>query len=584
MNKIFRNGLMMLAAGALAVSCADYNDLGGFTATPDPTYTNEYGDLRAVKSYINRNDFPNMALQASVDLTTFNKQGLDHAMAVTNFDGVDFGYSFMPDKYVSKKGYMNFMALKDAIGHASSINFPIYGSPIVANEQQSDVWFESLTAPIEIQVLPIMDTDVDYTTMDEWHGTAISGKPAIEKNFDDKGNALMIPKKSKVYIVEGFDLDPEGFYTVSFVVRGYKDNKRKEMDKDETIYCTFADSVVNTGKDKEGKLIKKGFTIRPGVQQTVKVEWVPAKTATKGYLMIEGNLNAILYIRSVHVEHTPDNHRPQTKDEMNDTIQYALRKWCDGLMEANAGRIKTFDLVDKALDSKAVLDGVTRDGENVLDLKHSTDKIFWQDYLEEGGKTGSELYAATVSKVAKAAFEKYGGNGDELKFFISETGLENKQRMASLKYWIETWKNNGAQIDGINAELDLSYSEDAATQAENEKQLNDLLDNLKSTGLQIRIYNFDIKYLDADGAKVTADNITKEQRQNLADYNAKVIRAYMSKIPADKQAGICKGNFFDASNGTGDPVGLWSINSSKDWVRNATYEAFCKAFENVSGK
>ena len=314
------------------------------------------------------------------------------------------------------------------------------------------------------------------------------------------------------------------------------------------------------------------------------MEWVPAKTATKGYLMIEGNLNAILYIRSVHVEHTPDNHRPQTKDEMNDTIQYALRKWCDGLMEANAGRIKTFDLVDKALDSKAVLDGVTYEGENVLDLKHATDKIFWQDYLEEGGKTGSELYAATVSKVAKAAFEKYGGNGDELKFFISETGLENKQRMASLKYWIETWKNNGAQIDGINAELNLSYSEDAATQAENVKQLNDLLDNLKSTGLQIRIYNFDIKYLDADGVKVTADIITKEQRQNLANYNAEVIRAYMSKIPADKQAGICKGNFFDASNGTGDPVGLWSINSSKDWVRNATYEAFCKAFENVSGK
>ena len=351
MNKIFRNGLMMLAAGALAVSCADYNDLGGFTATPDPTYTNKYGDLRAVKSYINRTDFPNMALQASVDLTTFNKQGLDHAMAVTNFDGVDFGYSFMPEQYVSKKGYMNFMALKDAIGHASSINFPIYGSPIVANEQQSDEWFESLTAPIEIQVLPIMDTDVDYTTMDEWHGTAISGKPAIEKNFDDKGNALMVPKRAKVYIVEDFDLDPQGFYTVTFVVRGYKDNKKKEMDKDETIYCTFADSLVNTGKDKEGKLIKKGFTIRPGVQQTVKVEWVPAKTATKGYLMIEGNLNAILYIRSVHVEHTPDNHRPQTKAEMNDTIQYALRKWCDGLMEANAGRIKTFDLVDKALDS-----------------------------------------------------------------------------------------------------------------------------------------------------------------------------------------------------------------------------------------
>ena len=65
MNKIFRNGLMMLAAGALAVSCADYNDLGGFSAEPDPAYTNEYGGLRAVKTYINREKYPNMSLQTS---------------------------------------------------------------------------------------------------------------------------------------------------------------------------------------------------------------------------------------------------------------------------------------------------------------------------------------------------------------------------------------------------------------------------------------------------------------------------------------------------------------------------------------
>ena len=174
MNKIFKNGLMMLAAGALAVSCADYNDLGGFTAEPDPAYTNEYGDLRAVKTYLNRETYPNMAMTTNMNLATFNKQGLEHAVAVTNFDGVDFGYSFMPDKFVSKKGYMNFMSLKEAIGHAAEINLPVFGSPIVANENQSDEWFGALTAPIEIQVLPINDVDVDYSTMDEFNGTCLT--------------------------------------------------------------------------------------------------------------------------------------------------------------------------------------------------------------------------------------------------------------------------------------------------------------------------------------------------------------------------------------------------------------------------
>jgi hypothetical protein len=49
----------------------------------------------------------------------------------------------------------------------------------------------------------------------------------------------------------------------------------------------------------------------------------------------------------------------------------------------------------------------------------------------------------------------------------------------------------------------------------------------------------------------------------------------MTKIPNEKQAGICKGNMAD----TGDPVGLWAI--KKDWVRTATYKAFCDA---LSGK
>ncbi len=50
----------------------------------------------------------------------------------------------------------------------------------------------------------------------------------------------------------------------------------------------------------------------------------------------------------------------------------------------------------------------------------------------------------------------------------------------------------------------------------------------------------------------------------------------MTKIPQDKQAGICKGNMADTS----DPVGLWTV-VGKDWVRNATYKSFCDA---LSGK
>jgi hypothetical protein len=287
----------------------------------------------------------------------------------------------------------------------------------------------------------------------------------------------------------------------------------------------------------------------------------PANGATTGYFMIEGNLNADVYIKSVKVSHTPDNHRPQTAQEIKDTIDYAVSAWCDGLMKINEGRIKTFDLIDEAIDTKATLDN------GMYDLKHSTDQIFWQDIL------GSENYAPIVSREASAAFEKHGGNLTDLKFFISESGLNEDKKLESLKYWIGIWDAKGAKIDGINAKLNLSYSEDPTTQAANEDAVKVFLNKLAETGKLIRLSNFDIKYLNASGASVAAKDITDAQRQKLADFYGFVITQYMQLIPNDKQAGLCKTNMVDTS----DPVGLWAKDSKQDWVRTATYKAFCDA-------
>ena len=203
----------------------------------------------------------------------------------------------------------------------------------------------------------------------------------------------------------------------------------------------------------------------------------------------------------------------------------------------------------------------------MYDLKHSTDKIYWQDIL------GSENYAPVVANAARTSFEEHGGNLSDLKLFISETGLEEQNVFESLMYWIGIWDSKGAKIDGINAKLNLSYSEDATKQAETEASLNTLLDKLAATGKLIRLSNFDIKYQDATGSSVGADKITADQRQKLADFYGHVIKQYMKKIPADKQAGLCKTNMVDTS----DPVGLWAKDTKQDWVRTATYKAFCDA-------
>lgn len=553
MNNILKNGLLMLAAGALAVSCADYDVTDDFTAEPDPTFVEPYKDLAPVKSYINRTDYPNMSLGATLKVADFNKQDLAHAVAVTNFDDIAFGTSLMSGTIVNQKGVMNFFDMKDLLDHVEEIGGEVFGSPIVANSYQADGWLSMLTAPIEIPVDYVEGKTVDFTTMSVGNYDAVEKGSASIVKYDGQ-NALMIGTTknplANVRIIDGFEVDSLATYTTTFWAK---------VDKNASFTVEFSGNQI-VGSGTGGK-----WELNAGKWTKVVVEAKAAKGVTEGYLRIDNTRSAVIYIQKVQVGYYPDNHRPQTAEEKADTLNYAINAWCDGLMKINEGRIKSFDLIDEAIDSKAELEN------GMLDLKHSTEKIFWQDVF------GSENYAPVVSKAASVAYEKYDGNPAELKFFISETDLEVQKKFESLKYWIGIWDAKGAKIDGINAKLNLTYSEDAAKQATNKASLDNLLENLASTGKLIRLSNFDIKYQDETGTNVTAKDITEGQRQKLADYYAYVIKSYMNKIPHEKQAGICKGNMSD----TTDPVGLWAVDIRKDWVRTATYKAFCDA---LSGK
>ena len=522
MNKFFKPQISLLFVissllfSVALTSCAEYNVTDDFKADPDPTVVPRYTDLGPVKTYLDRSAHPNMTIGTQLKLKDFNDQALYHAAAITNFDDVFFGTDLMSGKIINAKGSMNFVSMNTMVAHAKEIGAVVYGSPIAANSNQPDSWFSYLTSPIEIIVDFIEEKSVDFTQMAA--GTSYGGGTIVTK---DGKNCLQIGTdrrpKANVNLVDGFKVNHLSKYTISFYARA---------DKNASFNITFSGNDVQNPQS--------------------------------------------IYVESVDVGYYPDNHRDQTAQEVSDTIHYALNTWCNALMRNNAGCIKTFNLIDEPIDAKNEMES------GVYDLKHATknaegkaEQIFWQDVF------GSEDYAPTVATAARSAYQRYEGDPNELKFFISEIGLEEQKKLQSLMYWINIWDNKGAKIDGIDAKLSLSYSEDATKQQANVTKLDDLLTNLAATGKVIRLSNFDIKYLDADGNAVALKDFTDERRQKLADYYAYVIKSYMAKIPSDKQAGICKGNMSDTAS---DPVGLWSIDTeSKDWVRTATYEAFCKA-------
>ncbi len=559
MKKYFKKSLYMLVAGALVASCADYNDLGGFQAEPDPSAVLPYSDCKPIKSYIDKVANPNLEIGATLDITEFNKQELSHAAVMTNFDNVSFGKSLMSGTIVSPKGIMNFINMMDLLDHMAEIDGKVFGSPIVANANQCDEWIALLTAPIEITVDFVEGKTVDFNDykvgeMPCTNKKTSSSQLAKIANVKSIGqNALSLPSQSKVNIIEDFEVDPLATYTTTFWAIA---------DKDASFLVNFSGNQVQGTGTKDGK-----WVLPAGKLTKIVVESKCAEDATEGFLEIEMVRGSAMNIQKVQVGYFPDNHVPQTPQEKNDTIMYALNTWCDGFMKINEGRIKQFDLIDEPIDDASILEG-----DEIMDLKHSKDGNYWQDIL------GSENYAPTVANIVREKFAANKGNLEELKLFIGETGLENKDKMKSLDKWIEIWDAKGAKIDGITAKVNLTCYEDQAKQEKAKADYEALLDNLAKTGKLIRLANFDIKYVDADNLNVTTVKITKEQRQDLANFNAYAIKEYMNRIPKDKQAGIIKNSLVDGT----DPVGLWTkTGKSNDWIRNATYKAWCDA---LSGK
>lgn len=578
MKKFYKNSLYMLVAGAFMASCADYNKLDGFEAEPDPSQKLPYTEYNAIKSYINKDVNPNMEIGATLDIAEFNKQEMSHVAVMTNFENVSFGKTLMSGTIIDNElGVMNFMNLMDLLEHMQEINGKVFGSPLVANANQCDKWLKVLTAPIEIAVDYVPGKEVnfnDYNVGDQ-PCTNKKGKSKIV-NYDGQ-NVLNIPGNAYVNLIEGFEVDPSATYTTTFWA----------MTESE-VGASF--NVNFSGTEVEGTGTKDGKWVVPGGKWTkVTVESKSAPEVTDGYLEIRTVRGSELYVRRVEVGYYPDNHIDQTPEQKADTLRYALNSWCDGLMKINEGRITTFDLIDEAIDKTTFIDGT-----DIYNLKHGTDKqIFWQDAL------GNENYAPEVANIARAAFSYYkneldkvegegyispldyiksytaaGSDVPELKFFISETGLEDPTMMKSLEHWIRVWDSKGAKIDGITAKVNLVCYEDAAKMAACKAAYEAMLDGLAKTGKLIRLTNFDIKYMDAAGLNVVTTKITDEQREALAEFNKYAIQTYMSKIPNDKQAGICKNVLADDS----DPTGLWTpTGKNKTWIRNATYKAWCEA-------
>lgn len=262
---------------------------------------------------------------------------------------------------------------------------------------------------------------------------------------------------------------------------------------------------------------------------------------------------------------------PLSDQVKHDTLVWAMDRWIGGMMDACAGKVKAWDVVNEAIS------GGDSDGDGVYDLQHDNGNdgdFFWQDhmgdleYVRQAVRLARHHYARTM--------ESRGGDDGQLKLFVNDYNLEsdwdNNGKLKSLIEWIKRWEADGVtKIDGIGTQMHISCYMNASTQTSKRQAIESHFRLMASTGKLVRISELDMGMVDASGKDVPTANMTEEMHQKMADYYEWIVKKYLEIIPPDQQWGICQWCATDAPTNSGwranTPVGLWTL----DWYRKHTY-------------
>lgn len=262
------------------------------------------------------------------------------------------------------------------------------------------------------------------------------------------------------------------------------------------------------------------------------------------------------------------NKIPLTDEEKADTLTWAMDKWISGMMEATSGYVTEWDVVNEPLS------GGDMDGDGLYDLQSAknvseTDaenNFYWQDYLGDN-------YVRTAVNLAR----KYGP--DNIKLFVNDYNLESdwddNKKLKSLIQWIGKWEQDGVTvIDGIGTQLHISCYMNPTIQASKENHIVKMFELLAQSGKLVKVTEFDMGLVDADGNPVMTEDVTVEQLNAMSDFYKFIVQKYFEIIPAQQRYGITHWSPTDSPKASswrgGEPIGLWT----EKYVRKPAYAGY----------
>ena len=536
---------------------------------PDNANYRYLDDYKPLKEYIDHTKYPNFKLGIGTTVNDYLNNSLVRNLTNKNFTETVAGNAMKMASCVDGNGNMNFTTVKNYVNTATNAGLNVYGHTLAWHSQQPVGWLTKLIAdkpaPGAVEEWGVVASK-DFRTEQKVGWKANESEFGFTLSFDGT-NGLKV-KSTKSYQ-----------YQVQFVAM---ENIALTKGKSHKMTITLKGSKAGRVSGRLGDWNTNG----PSVSASFTTEWKDVQVTLtpaldNSFLLLQvPNYVGEVYIKSIKFEgNRISSTVSQTKEEMHDTLVYAMDKWIKGMMDACGGKVKAWDLVNEAIS------GGGNDGQGNYLLQHSKKynpngnpdatwdvggaDFFWQDYL------GDLDYVRQACRLAR----KYGP--EDVVLFINDYNLESdwdqNKKLKSLINWIKKWEADGVtKIDGIGTQMHISYYENSGTQTSKKNAITNMFRLMAATGKFVRVSELDMGYVNSSGQNVATASMTETQHKNMANFYEWIIKEYFRLIPPAQQWGICQWCPTDSPVNSGwranTPVGIWDLN----YYRKHAYAGFVR--------
>ena len=567
--------IMIIAAGLSTMAAAQEKFEQGKPNNDNYRYLDEYQGL---KNYIDYSKYPNFKLGAGTTVNDYLNNSLVKNLTNKNFTETVAGNAMKMQSCVDGNGNMNFETVKKYVNAATEAGLNVYGHTLAWHSQQPKGWLLKLLSD-----KPDPNSEQVYTEIaskDFRTSKSIGSWRSDESTYGyslsfDATNGLKIHTTKMC----------EHSWDVQFLAM---ENIFVEKDKTYKMTMTVKGSA-------EGKLHSKLGDWSNGEYPDIPftTEWQDVTVEYKGivessFFMLQcGDFVGDIYIKNIKFEGYKGATVPLTKEEMHDTLVYAMDKWIKGMMEACDGKVKAWDLVNEAIS------GGGDDGQGNYLLQHSTaynpsgnpdatwdvggDNFYWQDYM------GDLEYVRQACRLAR----KYGP--EDVKLFINDYNLESdwddNKKVKSLINWIKKWEADGVtKIDGIGTQMHISCYEDANLMKSAKDHITKMFELMAASGKLVRVSEMDMGYVRGSNkwaGSIKTSQVTEAEHKKMADFYEWIFKEFFRIVPPEQQWGICQWCTTDAPENSGwrggEPVGIWDLS----YYRKHVYAGFVRGLGGV---